>query len=140
MFSLKITRSPRFLRGDFYLRSAGLLFLIMAFHPMFSQPKAEVFEQKKNFHSVKRGEVVILKYEIKNSGTTPLLLLDDEVSCSCTQVEYSKEPIAPGKGTTVVVTFNTQSVWGRQDRVVELKCNDPKGVIELRYKGHVSKT
>ena len=81
----------------------------------------------------------MLYYDILNSGNAPLLLLEAEVSCSCTNVVFTKEPIAPGKSTRVQVSFETKSVYGRQDRVVFLKNNDPKGVAELHYKGHVSK-
>ncbi len=132
--------SLRFLRGEFCFRgvlSALLIFIFMG--SFFAQPRAEIVENKKSFGSVKRGEKVELKYELKNTGNSPLLLLASEVSCSCTQVEFSKGPVAPGKSTTVVVKFDTKSVWGRQDRYVYITCNDPKGEIALRYKGQVSK-
>lgn len=132
--------SLRVLRGDFVFRGVLTGLLGFAFFcPLAAQPKVEVTVNKQSFGSVKRGEVLELRYEIKNSGNSPLLLLVSEVSCSCTQVEFSKEPIAPGKSTTVIVKFDTKSVWGRQDRYVYITSNDPKGEIALRYKGQVSK-
>jgi hypothetical protein len=114
--------------------------LLMTFHTTApAQPRAEILESKQSFGSVKRGELVELRYELRNSGNTPLVLLASEVTCSCTQVEFSKEPIAPGKSTIVIVKFDTKSVWGRQDRYVYITCNAPKGEIALRYKGQVSK-
>jgi hypothetical protein len=140
MFLNFIMSSLRFLRGEFSFRGVltTLIFLLLL-GTLPAQPRVEIKENKQSFGSVKRGELVELKYELKNTGNSALLLLASEVSCSCTLVEFSKEPVAPGKSTTVVVKFDTKSVWGRQDRYVYISCNDPKGEIALRYKGQVSK-
>jgi len=140
MFLPFILRSLRILRGDFIFRSLLIASLFLCFiNPLKAQPTVELLSNKQNFGSVKRGEVVELRYELRNSGNTPLLLLASEVSCSCTQVDFSKEPIAPGKSATVIVRFDTKSVWGRQDRYVYITSNASGGEIALRYKGQVSK-
>lgn len=140
MFHHFITSSLRHLRGEFSFRGVlSVLLFLFSLGPIMAQPRVEIKENKQSFGSVKRGEVVELRYELKNAGNSPLLLLASEVSCSCTRVDFSKEPVAPGKTTTVVVTFDTKSVWGRQDRYVYISCNDPKEEIALRYKGQVSK-
>src|SRR5688572_19740233 len=98
MFFQNIPRSLRFLRGDFVFRKGLLLCLLLIFSSVVAaQPKAEAIESKKSFGSVKRGEKIELRYEIKNTGDAPLILFEAEVSCSCTSVEFSKEPLAPGK-------------------------------------------
>ena len=98
----------------------------------------EVKDAKVNFGYVKRGEIIRNNYEVTNSGTAPLIISDAEVSCSCTSVEFSKQPLLPGQSCTVCVIFNTGTVYGRQDRSVYLKSNDPRGDQKLRYKGIVS--
>ncbi|HQQ95033.1 MAG TPA: DUF1573 domain-containing protein [Bacteroidia bacterium] len=125
---------PAFHRGIFYA-----FLLLFTCQGLFSQARVEVIEPKKNFGHVKRGKMVVLNYDVYNAGDSPLIILEAEVSCSCTNVLFSKEPIAPGKSTRVQVSFDTKSVYGRQDRVVYLKSNDPKGEARLYYKGHVSK-
>jgi len=124
--------------GIFYFRS----FLIILFACLsvkgFSQPRLELTEAKKNFGFVKRGEIIKNQFEITNSGNAPLLLTDAEISCSCTTVDFPKQPILPGQKVKVLVIFNTTTVYGRQDRVVYLSSNDPKGPHKLRYKGTVS--
>ena len=128
------------MRGDFIFKPFFFgVFLLVLSNSMAAQAKAEVLESKKNFGSVKRGMVVELKYEVSNTGTSPLLLQEAEVSCSCTKLEFSKEPIAPGKKSIITVKFDTKSVWGRQDRLVYMKCNIPEGEFKLRYKSQVSK-
>jgi len=130
---------PVFSPGVFY----WALFVVLLFHlvPVRSsaQPKFEIAETKKNFGHVKRGEMIKNIYEIRNAGNQPLIITSAEVACSCTSVDLPKEPILPGKQTIITVTFNTTSVYGRQDRIVVLKSNDPRGDMKIRFKGSVSK-
>jgi hypothetical protein len=105
---------------------------------MLSQARLEVKDAKKNFGFVKRGEVIKNEYEINNTGNEPLLIHDAEISCSCTTVDFPKQPILPGQKVIVTVIFNTTTVYGRQDREVYLNSNDPKSPAKLRYKGVVT--
>ena len=114
-----------------------VLFVLQALF-LTAQAKIKVVEPKVNFGSVKRGEMIKNTFEIVNTGNQPLLLTGADVSCSCTTVDFPKEPILPGEKTIVTVNFNTTTVYGRQDRVVMLNSNDPSGPAKLRYKGTVS--
>jgi hypothetical protein len=98
----------------------------------------EVADNRKNFGFVKRGAVITNKYIIKNSGSTPLVITDAEVSCSCTNVQLPKQPVLPGRSDTVYVIFNTATVYGRQDRFAVIHSNSPGKPVRLRYKGVVS--
>ncbi len=104
-----------------------------------SQAKLEIKENKKSFGTVKRGEVVALDYVLLNAGNEPLILKSAEVSCSCTSVDFEREPIQPGKSSLIKVKFNTETVYGRQDREVIISSNNPGGDVYIRYKGNVSK-
>ncbi len=99
----------------------------------------EIKDAKKSFGFVKKGELVKLDYEITNAGKEPLIITDAEVSCSCTTVDFPKQPIATGQTTKVTVNFDTKTVYDRQDRVVLLKSNDPNSPAKIRYKGIVLK-
>jgi hypothetical protein len=103
----------------------------------FSQAKMEIADAKKSFGFVKKGELVKVEYDISNKGNQPLLITDVEISCSCTTVDYPKQPIAPGQSVKVTVNFDTKTVYDRQDRTVNLISNDPKSPHKLRYKGVV---
>jgi len=96
-------------------------------------------DAKKNFGIVKKGEIVKIVYDIVNKGNQPLIINDAEVSCSCTTVEFPKQPILPAGTAKVTVSFDTKTVYYRQDRDVYLNSNDPKGPAKLRYKGVVLK-
>jgi hypothetical protein len=113
------------------------LLLILSSALVFSQAKMEIKDSKKNFGFVKKGELVKVEYDITNKGNQPLLITDVEISCSCTTVDYPKQPVAPGQSVKVIVNFDTKTVYDRQDRTVNLVSNDPKGPHKLRYKGVV---
>lgn len=114
-----------------------IIALVFSFSSLCAQAKLEVDDAKKNFGFVKKGEVVKLEYAIKNIGNEPLIITSVEIGCSCTTVDYPKQPIAPNKSEKVIINFDTKTVYDRQDRVVFLKSNDKKGSTKLRYKGVV---
>jgi hypothetical protein len=137
--SLNIFRNPHGNTvGIFCFRKLVFFLAVLFSTSCFSQARLEVREAKKNFGFVKRGELVKNEFEITNAGNEPLLIKDVEISCSCTTVDFPKQPILPGQKEKVSVNFNTTTVYGRQDRVVYLISNDPKSPAKLRYKGTVS--
>lgn len=124
---------PYLSRGIFYFCT---LFLLGAVHT-YAQPKATVEEPKKSFGKVKKGDKVTLVYKIINTGDQPLIIEDASATCHCTSASYNSKPVAPGASTTIQVTFDTKSAYGRQDRIVEVHSNDPKSPVRLRFKGTV---
>lgn len=126
---------PRTCRGIFYL---GLLTFIIVFPvSSFAQARFEVAESKKSFGHVPKGEVIVLQYEVKNAGNQPLIIETTEVSCDCTKIKFSPEPVLPGKTTTIQVTFDSKHAYGKQDRIVYIFSNDPKSPAKIRFKGTV---
>lgn len=126
--------------GIFCLLTAFFLYLLLICPVRgTAQAKIEITDAKKNFGFIKRGSLVKIVYEIANIGNQPALITDAEVSCSCTSVDFFKQPLLPGQKQNITVNFDTKTVYGRQDRVVLLHSNDPKSPAKLRYKGVVSK-
>lgn len=125
--------------GIFYSRPLLTVFFLLLGIAAFAQPHLQLTESKKNFGFVKRGTVVTTTFEITNTGTSPLLITEAEVACSCTSVDFPKQPVLPAQKIVVTITFNTTTVYGRQDRTVLLKSNDPKGPHKLRFKATVSR-
>lgn len=116
-----------------------IILLMINSNSFFSQAKLEIAEAKKSFGTVKKGELVKLEYDISNTGNAPLIITDAEVACSCTSVEFPKQPVLPGQQARVVVSFDTKTVYERQDRIVYLQSNDPKSPTKIRFKGFVQK-
>lgn len=107
--------------------------------PFSAQPRIQVKEPKQSFGRITKGTLAEMRYLLVNVGDQPLLLLDAEVACDCTRAEWMSQPIAPGDSSTVTVFFDTKSAYGRQDRTVVLRSNDPRGPVTLRFKGTVLK-
>ncbi len=114
------------------------LFLIISL-ANFSQSILKVKETKKNFGFVKKGEVVKIEYAFTNIGTGPLIITDTKVECSCTTVNFPKQPTLPNQSNTITVSFDTKSVYDRQDRTVEIISNAKNSIQKIRFKGVVLK-
>jgi hypothetical protein len=125
--------------GIFYLRLHWFAAMCFISCSTFAQPKMTLIEQKHHFGSVKRGEMLAHDFEFRNDGNAPLIINSAEVACSCTTVEFPKQPVAPGQTSLVKVKFNTKTVYGRQDRTVDILSNDPHSPSRVRFKANVSK-
>ncbi|MGE0567409.1 MAG: DUF1573 domain-containing protein [Bacteroidia bacterium] len=99
----------------------------------------KVVEAKKKFGVVSKGDKVDLIYKLVNEGKSPLLFQKFDVACSCTSVELPKQPTLPGDTALIKVSFDTKSVYDRQDRIVTIYSNNKNGEIKLRFKGFVKR-
>jgi len=112
-----------------------LLFLVSS--ALTAQSKIKFSDPKKNFGFVKKGEKVNLQYEFTNEGDQPLLITEAKAECSCTTVNWPKEPIAPKQKGIITVIFDTSPTYDRQDRTVEVFSNAPGSPNKIRFKGVV---
>ncbi len=103
-----------------------------------AQAKIKFIETKKDLGKVKKGAVVSAEYEFKNEGDQPLIITNYEVECSCTTVDFPKQPIAPGQTGKLTVKFDTKSAYDRQDRKVVIVSN-AKNSSSVRIKCFVEK-
>ena len=86
---------------------------------------------------MKKGEIVKIEFDFINSGNQPLVITNAIVECSCTTVEFPKQPIIPNEIAKVIVIFDTKSVYDRQDRMVEIVSNAKTSQQKIRFKGVV---
>ena len=63
-------------------------------------------ETEFDFGSVPQGKPVYHSFEIKNTGSKPVVLNNVQASCGCTTPEWRKDPIAPGATAKIKVGFN----------------------------------
>ena len=106
---------------------------------LYAQPQLKFKDLKKNFGFVKKGEVVAIEFEVTNAGNQPAIITEAKAECSCTTVEFPKQPIAPNQSTKIIVKFDTKSVYDRQDRIVEIISNAKNSNQKIRFKGVVLK-
>ena len=77
-------------------------------------------------------------FTIKNDGDAPLVITKITASCGCTQPEWSKAPIAPGKTSEVKVTYDPKGRPGPFYKTVSIASNGKKGNFNLAIKGNVT--
>ncbi len=114
-----------------------IVYLLLITDIAIAQASLKLEDSKQNFGFVKQGKKVSLHFKFKNTGNQPLIIHEYKVACSCTSVEFPKTPIAPLQESEIVVHFDTNTVYDRQDRVVELFSNDPSSPAKIRFKGVV---
>jgi hypothetical protein len=97
-------------------------------------PKAILDKTTLNFGKAERGQKVINKFNIKNGGKTPLLLISGKSACGCITYKLDKENILPGKTGVLEVTY-APTMDGKNTDVLTLITNDlvnPKTQITLQ--------
>lgn len=89
------------------------------------------------FKKTKEGELLEHIYSFKNTGSSPLIISDYKVECTCTKVFLPKEPVQPGKIGTIKVTFDSKGKSYFQDRIIFLNTNTKKKTEKLRFKVYI---
>jgi hypothetical protein len=86
-------------------------------------PVFEFTDTIHDFGKIVDGEKVSYAFRFKNSGNGDLIIRAANGSCGCTVPEYPKEPIAPGGGGVITVTFDSKGRAGMQSKTVSLIAN-----------------
>jgi hypothetical protein len=89
---------------------------------------------KQNAGMVREGEKLTFEYPYENIGTQPVTINDAKFECTCTSVDYPKEPIQPGQKGMIKITFDTANKMDRQDRIVQLFTSAQVEPYKLRFK------
>ena len=96
------------------------------------------FEKKEHdFGTLLQGEVVTYSFHFTNTGDVPLLISSVNSSCGCTVGDYPHDPIAPGKGGAIKVTYDSKGHHGFQSRSLTVMSNAIPAKTILRIKGKV---
>lgn len=80
-------------------------------------------------------EVQTATFELKNTGENLLVIHGVDTSCGCVKVEYSKEPVRPGKTLTIKVTYTAEHPE-QINKTISLHCNVENSPIPLQLKGN----
>ena len=87
-----------------------------------------------NFGRVKKGSINKAVFLIKNIGIQPLVLYQVNASCGCTQVDWDKQPICPGKLAKVKVELNIDKT-GFFSKRIEVYGNIKSSPLTLKISG-----
>ena len=114
------------------------LLIILNSALVFSQ-EAEFSLLEKVYKFPKTNEGVLLEHQFvfENTGDSPLIIEDYQVSCSCTKAILPSKPILPGEKGVIQVSFDTKGKYYLQDRIIYLTTNTSKKTEKLRFKVYV---
>ena len=90
-----------------------------------------------DFGKILQGEVVSYTFHFTNTGNVPLLITRVDKSCGCTASDYPREPIAPGKGGDIKITYDSKGHFGFQSKTVTVNSNTIPATNTLRVKAEV---
>ena len=90
-----------------------------------------------DFGTLEVGNVKTGIFTYTNVGNRPLVLFDVIVSCDCTEVEWQKEPVMPGKTGVIKVTY-TAKTPGVIAKQITVQSNAQTDRIKLQLKGNVA--
>lgn len=91
-----------------------------------------------DFGKIPQGKPVFYEFDIVNQGTAPVALENVMASCGCTTPEWSAEPIAVGKSSTIKVGYNSAAP-GPFEKTIQVVFGGGQMQV-LTIKGNVWKT
>ncbi|REJ82395.1 MAG: DUF1573 domain-containing protein [Bacteroidetes bacterium] len=91
-----------------------------------------------DFGKITDGEKVSYAFKFTNTGNADLIIRAANGSCGCTVPEYPKDPIKPGKGGTIIVTFDSTGRTGKQSKTVTIISNTVPNTVTLTINSEVS--
>lgn len=102
--------------------------------------KLPVIEFDNDFHDFGKlmaGEKVTYSFKFTNKGKGLLLISKVSTSCGCTVSEYPREPIKPGEGGTIDVSFDSEGRIGLQNKSITVFSNTQPPTNLLRIQASV---
>jgi hypothetical protein len=104
-----------------------------------SNPNGPVAKYDKTVHEfadLTQGVPGTASFTLTNDGKEPLIISSANASCGCTNLSYGKDPILPGKSTTISATYNAAAV-GPFTKTITVRTNASDQPVVLQIKGKV---
>ena len=98
---------------------------------------AEVTQTEIDFGTFDKSETKETTIEVKNTGESPLVIVDVSTTCGCTAATYDKRPAKPGESLRVGIKMTPKDT-GFFDEVVTIKYNSINNLpVKIKIKGNV---
>lgn len=99
-------------------------------------PEIQFDKKEYQIGELKIGEVREFSYIYTNIGTEPLILYNVVSNCDCTEIDWSKAPIMPGKTGEIKVKYTAEHP-GSIDKFITVTSNAITYRVILWNKGKV---
>jgi hypothetical protein len=100
-------------------------------------PVAKYDKTVYEFGELQQGIPQTATFTLSNEGKEPLIISSAKASCGCTNLKYEKDPILPGKSTTISVTYNA-AAQGNFIKTITVNTNADEKPVVLSIKGLVN--
>lgn len=101
-----------------------------------AQPKAKFQQTQFDLGNIAWHSKSEAAIKLTNTGNKPLQITDVHPDCECTVVSYDRNEVAPGKSTTIVTTFDAETL-GHFSRLISIKTNADADATDILLAGHV---
>jgi hypothetical protein len=113
----------------------GLLFISLSAFNTGGEPLK--FEKSThNFGKVKQNQPVTVEFSFVNESGKTVIIEDATAECGCTKPEFPPRPIAPGKGGTIKVTYDSKTLGAFTKKITVKLVNDNSPIV-LSVSGEV---
>lgn len=90
------------------------------------------------FGDIYKGDKVQHTFKFTNTGSSPLIITNVEVTCGCTIPKgWPRDPIMPGSRGELQVQFDSTGKFGRQNKVVTVVSNSRYGNSQITFSANV---
>ena len=137
-------------KGNIVIWSLSLMFFIVSgFNVTAQDTKTQDVKKAKtpeitfdyleyDYGTIYEGDPGECEFTFKNTGKEPLVLSNVTSSCGCTVPSWPKDPIMPGKSSSIKVKYNTRV--GTINKTINVISNaGEKPSVQLRIVGTVKK-
>ncbi len=100
-------------------------------------PVIKFAEEIHQFSKINEGDKVDYSFKFTNVGKSPLIISSATATCGCTIPEPPKEPILPGKESSIKVVFNSDGKSGIIDKVITVTSNADPSTSTVHLVGEV---
>jgi hypothetical protein len=87
-----------------------------------------------DYGTIRTGDATSANFTIANTGSSFLVIFRVSASCGCTNVEWEKQPVAPGETTTIRVDI-TPDETGYFSKTINVYCNIQDTPVRLVVNG-----
>ena len=99
-------------------------------------PGMEIDRTVHNFGDIiHKSGPVSCRFNLKNVGNQPVVIYNVVSTCGCTGVEWTREPIRPGQGGNISVTYSNDEGAYPFDKTLTVYTSDSKKPILLKIRG-----
>lgn len=94
-------------------------------------------EQTLDMGAVTKGDSKDMAFHFRNTGEADLII-ELVTACRCTALDWPREPIPPGRGGTIQVTYDSSTQdLGARTKTIDIIANTDPIVVEAFFKVEV---